>query len=341
MQTQRKVVAVLPAYNLEGSIAAIVDRTKPFVDEVIVVADGSKDGTGKAARAAGATVPEPEAIRGKGYAIIPIGRKAESYFRFRGYTLGERFAGFSDSPTYADAKRIGQHVVELYASGEVEMPDIATDSAAIAAAHSFRGSIATKAYEEAGIGPKDVSLAEVYDLSSALELDWYEYIGLCEPGEAVMIDGGSTTLQMCSHLEGLDLQVLTNSLHIIDALLPQAGTRLLVPSGVIFREQNIILAPAGEESMPRFHAPKLFMGAASVSAQGVMQQDVILVAAERRLIDRAETLILLVDSAKFNSSAGAIVCALDEVDVLVTDRGIPQEIAEMVRASGVELIIAE
>lgn len=164
---------------------------------------------------------------------------------------------------------------------------------------------------------------------------------LCEPGEAVMIDGGSTTLQMCSHLEGLDLQVLTNSLHIIDALLPQAGTRLLVPSGVIFREQNIILAPAGEESMPRFHAPKLFMGAASVSAQGVMQQDVILVAAERRLIDRAETLILLVDSAKFNSSAGAIVCALDEVDVLVTDRGIPQEIAEMVRASGVELIIAE
>ncbi|MCW1429485.1 DeoR/GlpR family DNA-binding transcription regulator [Novosphingobium sp. JCM 18896] len=163
---------------------------------------------------------------------------------------------------------------------------------------------------------------------------------LCEPGEAVMIDGGSTTLQMCPHLDGLDLQVLTNSLHIIDALLPQTGTRLLVPSGVIFREQNIILAPAGEESMPRFHAPKLFMGAASLGPQGVMQQDVILVAAERRLIDRAETLILLVDSSKFNSSAGAIVCALDEVDVLVTDSGIPADMAEIVRKSGVELIIA-
>src|SRR6185369_17856557 len=55
---------------------------------------------------------------------------------------------------------------------------------AIANAYSFRSSIATKAYEEAGIGPEDVSLAEVYDLSSALELDWYEYIGLCKPGEA-------------------------------------------------------------------------------------------------------------------------------------------------------------
>lgn len=65
-----KVVAVLPAYNLEKSIAAIVERTKPFVDAVLVVADGSKDGTGAAARAAGAVVPEPEQVRGKGFAVI-------------------------------------------------------------------------------------------------------------------------------------------------------------------------------------------------------------------------------------------------------------------------------
>ncbi|KUR70265.1 DeoR family transcriptional regulator [Novosphingobium fuchskuhlense] len=162
----------------------------------------------------------------------------------------------------------------------------------------------------------------------------------CEPGEGVMIDGGTTTLQMCPHLAGLGLQVLTNSLHIVNALLPQAGTRILVPSGSVFREQNIILAAAGEESMPRFHAPKLFMGAASVGPQGVMQQDVVLVAAERRLIDRAEQVILLVDSAKFASGSGTIVCGLDEVDVLVTDAGITPEHAAMVRAAGVELVVA-
>ncbi len=44
--------------------------------------------------------------------------------------------------------------------------------------------MALAAYEEAGIGPEDVDLAEVYDLSSALELDWYEDIGLCKEGEA-------------------------------------------------------------------------------------------------------------------------------------------------------------
>lgn len=163
---------------------------------------------------------------------------------------------------------------------------------------------------------------------------------LCEPGEGIMIDGGTTTLQMCSHLAGLGLQVLTNSLHIVDALLPQASTRILVPSGSVFREQNIILAPAGEDSMPRFHAPKLFMGAGAVGPQGVMQPDVVLVAAERRLIDRAEEVVLLVDSSKFKMSSGAIVCGLDEVDVLITDEGIDEPSAAAIEASGAKLIIA-
>jgi DeoR family ulaG and ulaABCDEF operon transcriptional repressor len=163
---------------------------------------------------------------------------------------------------------------------------------------------------------------------------------LCEPREGIMIDGGTTTLQMCPHLAGLDLQVLTNSLHIVNALLPQTGTRILLPSGSVFREQNIILAPSGEDSMPRFHAPKLFMGAAAVGPQGVMQADVVLVAAERRLMDRAEQVILLVDSAKFESSSGAIVCGLDEVDMIITDDGIGDDMRRAVSAAGVRLVIA-
>lgn len=183
-----------------------------------------------------------------------------------------------------------------------------------------------------------------FEQSITLNLPQKQAIGLaaaslCEPGHGIMIDGGTTTLQMCRHLAGKDLQVLTNSLHIVDELLPQSGTRILVPSGSVFREQNIILAPAGEESMPRFHAPKLFMGAAAVGPQGVMQQDVILVAAERRFIDRAETVILLVDSSKFRSSSGAIVCELDEVDVIITDQGLPSEMRAHLTSKGISLIV--
>ena len=193
--------------------------------------------------------------------------------------------------------------------------------------------------EEADGSPRLIGTP--FDLSISQNLAAKQAIGraaaaLVQPGEGIMVDGGTTTLQICPHLAGRHCQVLTNSLHIVNALLPQDGTRILVPSGTVFREQNIILAAAGEDSMPRFHAPKLFMGAAAVGPRGIMQADVILVAAERRLIDRAEEVVLLVDSSKFTAQSGTIVCGLDEIDVVITD-AVPDDMAEVLRQAGVRI----
>ena len=80
----------------------------------------------------------------------------------------------------------------------IEMPNFATDSAAGQGGlpdTPFKDSIAQDLYEQSGYGPEDLSLAEVYDLSSALELDWYEHIGLCKPGEAErLLNDGVTTI---------------------------------------------------------------------------------------------------------------------------------------------------
>ena len=88
-------------------------------------------------------------------------------------------------------------VTPTYPNTVIEMPNFATDSAygVPEPERSFRDSIAYAAYEQAGIGPEDVNLAEVYDLSTSLELDWYENIGLCAPGEAEqLLDSGATAL---------------------------------------------------------------------------------------------------------------------------------------------------
>lgn len=68
----------------------------------------------------------------------------------------------------------------------IEMPDFATDSAAGIPLPdlTFKQAIGAASYEQAGIGPEDIDVAEVYDLSTALELDWYEDLGFCKPGEA-------------------------------------------------------------------------------------------------------------------------------------------------------------
>ncbi len=115
--------------------------------------------------------------------------------------FARRHAGGASPPVTVDAVAT---VTPSFPNTVIEMPNFSTDSAAAttvpdsasgAASGGFRPSIATAAYAEAGIGPEDVSLAEVYDLSSALELDWYEDIGLCGEGEAEkLLRDGVTTL---------------------------------------------------------------------------------------------------------------------------------------------------
>ncbi|MFD5597606.1 lipid-transfer protein [Streptomyces griseorubiginosus] len=86
-------------------------------------------------------------------------------------------------------------VTPTYPNTVLDLPDIATDSAAVVepAERTFRASIAHAAYQEAEIGPEDLSLAEVYDLSTALELQWYEDLGLCGEGEgAKLLREGAT-----------------------------------------------------------------------------------------------------------------------------------------------------
>jgi acetyl-CoA acetyltransferase len=86
-------------------------------------------------------------------------------------------------------------VTPTYPNTVLDLPDIATDSAAAVepAGGTFRASIAAAAYEEAGVGPEDLSLAEVYDLSTALELQWYEDLGLCGEGEGAQLLREGTT----------------------------------------------------------------------------------------------------------------------------------------------------
>lgn len=88
-------------------------------------------------------------------------------------------------------------VTPTFPNTVMDMPNLSTDSSAVAGVpeRTFKESIAHAAYEEAGIGPEDVSLAEVYDLSTALELDWMEDLALCKRGEAeTLLRAGDTTI---------------------------------------------------------------------------------------------------------------------------------------------------
>ncbi|MCH7789458.1 MAG: hypothetical protein IH940_08440 [Acidobacteria bacterium] len=106
------------------------------------------------------------------------------YARAHGHNKPVRVSAISTvTPTYPDVV--------------IDLPYLATDSAAATSAPElgFKESIAEKVYEEAGVAPSDVDVAEVYDLSSAMELDWYEHMGFCVKGEAeAMLRSGATSI---------------------------------------------------------------------------------------------------------------------------------------------------
>jgi F-type H+-transporting ATPase subunit gamma len=65
-----------------------------------------------------------DVLAGRSYTIVAIGRKPEGYFRFRGYDIDSSFTGFSDQPTYEHARQIGQHVIGLFTSGQVDRVEL-------------------------------------------------------------------------------------------------------------------------------------------------------------------------------------------------------------------------
>ncbi len=65
-----------------------------------------------------------DVLAGKDYLILPVGRKVENYFRFRGYQMGRSFGGFTEAPRFEDAREIGSHAVELFVTGEVDRVEL-------------------------------------------------------------------------------------------------------------------------------------------------------------------------------------------------------------------------
>ena len=108
---------------------------------------------------------------------------SDAYAAKHGLTDAVRVAGISTvTPTYPNTV--------------LDMPMLATDaSGGVDPVRTFKQSIGDAVYEEAGVGPEDVDVAEVYDLSTALELDWIEDMGLCKQGEAeALLRAGDTTI---------------------------------------------------------------------------------------------------------------------------------------------------
>lgn len=168
-----------------------------------------------------------------------------------------------------------------------------------------------------------------------------EAVALCEDGDDIIINGGTTTFQMVHGLASRRLQVLTNSFPIAEHLLAHSKVTLMIAGGTLYREQNIVLSPFDDGFTSHFSARRLFMGAHSIGRLGLMESDPLVIQGERRLMGQADELVVLADSSKFASRSSLVFCSLEQIDVLITDDGIDDRTAAMLEAAEIKLIVAE
>ncbi|MCP4047507.1 MAG: DeoR/GlpR transcriptional regulator [Gammaproteobacteria bacterium] len=166
-------------------------------------------------------------------------------------------------------------------------------------------------------------------------------VELCEDGEAIIINGGSSTYMMGEFLADRQLNILTNSFVLAQQLCENSTNQVTLPGGEVYRKQEIILSAFENDTIQHYRGSKMFMSTPGISDAGVTESDPLLIRAEQKLRKQADILIVLADSSKLGKRSNFVFCPLSDVDVLITDSDADADLVRQFEAEGIEVVIVE
>ncbi len=169
-------------------------------------------------------------------------------------------------------------------------------------------------------------------------------LSLIRPGDSVAIDVGTTMMYLAEALRDavdLNLIVVTPSMTIGRELSENPSYLVVVSGGVIRPGEFSLTGDLAIAAFRQFHVDKLFLSVAGFSTTtGLTEYNIEDAAVKRAMIASAGQVIVLVDSTKFDKTALCSVAALNEIDVLVTDKVPGHEFGKQLEEQGIEVIVA-
>lgn len=202
---------------------------------------------------------------------------------------------------------------------------------------TYGGGASRSLIDEPGIGVRSRAHSAERGLIGAIAA------GMVEPGDALMIDCGSTTSLFAHALAAreLHLTVVTNCLPVARALGTNAHCRvILCPGDYVPREGGAFGADA-LEFIRKFKANKAFIGAGGLTPDGVTDADSLGCSIKRAMMERSDRSILLLDSSKYDLVQFERVCPLSAIDELVSDATPPRKLAAGLKRAGVHVVLAK
>jgi DeoR family transcriptional regulator, fructose operon transcriptional repressor len=165
---------------------------------------------------------------------------------------------------------------------------------------------------------------------------------LVEDGDSVLLDGGTTTLEVARVLaaRSISLQVVTNSLPIAQLVTSSKSIDLILIGGYVYPRTGVALGPFAIATMQGIRVNKAILGAGGIMAEGIYNSNLLLVETERQMMLCAQEVIIVADHTKFGRLALSRLCGLDEIRRVVTDAGLGDEYLALLEDAGVQLHLA-
>ena len=159
---------------------------------------------------------------------------------------------------------------------------------------------------------------------------------------SLLINIGTTTEEVAKALSGHSgLLVITNNLHVANELHRSKSVQVIVTGGSIRQGDGGIVGAVTVSQIEQFRVDMAIIGTSAIDPDGTLLDfDVREVEISRAIIEHARKIILVADSSKFSRSAPVKIAQLSEIDIFVTDRLPSEEVADMCRRCGVEVIEA-
>lgn len=164
---------------------------------------------------------------------------------------------------------------------------------------------------------------------------------LISPGETIILDGGTTTLEVARNLSGKSLQVVTNSLPIVNHLVSVSDIEVIFLGGYLYPKTGVALGALTVAALKQIQARRLIMGVGGITEAGVFNSNSLLVEAEQQMMAAADEVIVVADSTKFGHSEFTRLCGLESLHRVVVDSGLSEEWRERIRSFGIELMVVE
>jgi len=163
---------------------------------------------------------------------------------------------------------------------------------------------------------------------------------LIENGDTVLLDGGTTTLEVARALVGRPVQVVTNSLPIAQLLASNKAADLILIGGYVYPRTGVALGPLAIAMMQGIRVHKAILGAGGITPEGVYNSNSLLVETERQMMECGQEVIIVADHTKFGRLSLSWLCGLEAIDRLVVDPNLPDEYRQRLDDAGVEIQLA-